>query len=657
MPKPLAYLLAALLLAILAIFARVGRSEDPATPPPAITAAASQPAETLEEKTCREIREAFEKGGPLASCWNVQAGWNLTQQVAWIRAGNHYFPTVYVPLLSQFANNPKRWERYLEEHREALDFIRKYRLPITGRWHNWGSDFTSLAPEERGPFEASPLIHNLRADGSLNSDPLIDPLGPLEPWSAEGKALATSHFLNALAAYYPDPPRVYFLENNEASVAELGAYTTPTSERDAWRFPLRAWRDNLPSISLRMADHAALHPDPNQLEATLSRAMREKYEALTAALLENAPPQWRGRIYTGGYAGLNPAAGLNRQPFDHQRPQEDFAHSPFGAAVWQFTEPSDRVYDDGSGSPWNWHDWLRSPHALNHNNGPLTRYLAATRPLWHEDRSFWLSPTRGREAARPDENGEPSHGGYVLPDRLFGFARVCLWSDRPKNRATNLRWFAASQVQLSDEWYANATKDPPEVRGLTQADYFAKVQLAVDEVWTDRRLLKFWREADPVINPDPALCDWRLPASIPLADGTAHQVIDDRSRVLYTDADPPRYDTDAKGEKIDTWRESDGRRELRVFAQAYRLADSYLIIAYSPRQVRENVTVQVPGFGPVTIPEVGPAGAFHFAGAPLPEPAPEPAPDPTPDPLPPPTDRTQRAAALLREALELLETP
>jgi len=608
------------------------------------TATNSTPAPLSEaqvERTCREIREAFEKGGPLVSCWNVQAGWNLTQQVAWIKAGNHYFPTIYVPIITQNANNPLRWERYLEEHRDALEFIRQHRLPITCRWHNWGSDFTEVAPENRGPFEESPLIHRLREDGSLDSIPVIDPLGPLKPWSDEGKAIATSHFLNALAAFYPDCPRLYWLENNEASVGEVGTYTAPTSERDEWRFPLRVWKDNLPAISLRMADHAAAHPDANQLEVTIHRAMREKYEALTTALLEHAPAQWRGRIYSGGYAGMNPAAGLNRQPFDHRRPQEDFAHSPFSPAIWQFTEPSDRVYDDGSGSPWNWHDWLRSPHALNHNNGPLTRYLAATRPLWHEDRSFWLSPTRGRAAAKPDEDGNPEHGGYVLPDRLFGFARVCLWSDRPKGRATNLRWFASSRKQLGDEWYAS-DKDPPEVRGLTEYDYFARVQQAVDEVWSDPRLLRFWRESDPVINPDPALCDWRLPDSI---DG--HSVIDDRSRVLYTDADPPRFDATGK----DLWRESDGRMELKVFSQGYKLGESYLLIAYSPRELRENVTVQVPGLGPVTIPLVGPEGVFHFAGAELPEPHP----DPIPDPLPPPTDRTQRAAALLREALELLE--
>lgn len=557
---------------------------------------AAEPATPEEQKTVNNIKSAFSAGGPLISSWNVQAGWNLRKQVEWIKAGHHYYPTIWVPLTTQGANRENRWNTWYAENREALEFINRHKIPVTLRWHNWLNELTDVEPADRGPFELSPLVHGLRADGSLDSVPITDPFGPIEPWRVVGEGLGGSYWFARLAEVLYDVPFVYLLENNEGSVAEFGNYTevlTGAGSKDAWGYRRRKWIDNLSSRSVRAAEYAKSHT-VEEGEIALNRGYRERYEALTSGLFKTMPAIWRGKAYTGGYGGLGELSesGLLGRTFSYKRPQEDWGHSPWAPVIWHFSAPSARVYDDGSGSPFNWHDWVRGPHILHHNTAPLLRYLDKTRgEYWHDDRSWWISPQRCRAAAA-------EHGGYVLPDRAKGFARAVLWSVIANRRATVLRGFASSQTELSDQWFSSKN-DPPELAHLTHGDYFASAMSAVDEVWNEPTLLMFWRDGVPVINPDPHFCRWELPSD----------VVDDRSRTLYTDADPPRF---VGG--IDQWRKVDGSMELKVFAQAWRMGSSTLVYAWSPRGVRNNVTVQIPGGEPMKFDVVDQDGEFKWIG-------------------------------------------
>ncbi len=542
------------------------------------------------------IKTAFLSGGPLVSCWNVNGGWNLNQQVQWIKEGVPYAPTIFCPTIAQRANKDRTWDEWYPKYADALKFINDNELPVTLRWHNWGADHYLVEP--RKPFDESALVFRVDADGNLNDGKLLCPLAPILPWRLEGEAIATSYWIARLAEVLPNVPRLYWLENNESALAELGFYTEPLTTKDQWGHRHRAWKSNLQLLSVRMAEWAMTH-DANDCEAAIKDGFVKQRQAMTNAMKANAPAVWSGKIYTGGYGGLGTIgeAGLNNQKYSYKRPQENWASYPYAPEAYQFDEASERCYDDGSGSPWNWHDWVRGPHVLQQNLGLLNRRLEANNPLWHNDQSFWISPTRCIKA-------HPDHGGYVLPKRVKGFARACLWADRPRHSAKVFRWFADSQEELTNKWFANESA-PPELQAYTYADYFQPVIDAVKEVWDNHLLAEFWRYGEPILNTDPALCDWELPPD----------VFDDRSRTLYTDADPPRYTKDSRGKTIDTWRASDGKVELKVFAQGWRMGSMYLIYAWSPRQTRTKVTVNVPGYGGVLFDTVDQDGDFRIVGA------------------------------------------
>lgn len=552
-----------------------------------------------ETRALAAIKGAFTPAtrGPLISCWNIQwnenalnSGWNLRQQVEWIKAGHPYHITIYVPLTSQGANNPTKWTNFKTMFAAELAYINANKLPVTVRWHNW---LNEMIDGVRPPYPDSPLVHYLKSDGTLEDQAILDPFAPLSSWTATGVGLSTSYWIQQLAAECPDVPSWYWLENNEASMGAEGQYTTLLSgPKDAWGYKPRAWRSNLNTISVRAADYAASHTTA-QLHIDLPRKWREKRETMEAAILANAPATMQGKIYFGGYGDLGTLgeSGMLGQTYSYLNPAVDWNFMRWDVAVHSFTDPSERCYDDGSGSPWNWHDWVRGPHVLQHNFVPLLREQRANKSPYHDDMSWWMSPSRCRAAA-------VDHGGYVLPERAKGFARACLWSSRPDV----FRFFASSQEKLTDQWFTSAS-DPVEVQSLTTGDYFNAAMSTVDEVWLSQTLLKFWREGEPVVNPDPHFCKWVLPSD----------VNDNRSLTLYSTVDAPRY---VGG--VDTWNQQDGKVELKVFAQAYRINDpafgpQTLVFAWSPRQVRTNVGIQVPGVGTVMFDTVDQDGEWRLS--------------------------------------------
>lgn len=545
--------------------------------------------------TVQELNEAHTLGGPTINSWNVNTAYSLPRQVERIKNGQHWAVTIWVPLLQQGANNPARWDRWLSEpmvkvngvdtptfgNRDALLWLQANPQPITLRYHNQWNDLVENDPAKRGEFVDSPLIWSLRADGSLNNDPVLDPFGPIERWSELGVQIGSTLWVKNLCVYLGNAPKVYWLENNEASVGELGRYTDPIpSMRDTWGKPLRRWKDAMERISLRAADIKNSGVDANDLEVMINRALIARSQAMNQGIKDSVPDDWKCKVYIGGYGGLT---NLLTDDYYSARPQEDHALHPFAASLHQFDEPSERCYDDGSGGPANWHDYVRSPFNLQNNAQLVTQYLSS-RPLWHDDLSFWFNWERMAKAV-------PDHGGLVTPGKMTGFARMCLWSGRPKGKNRNLRWFANSQRELTDKWYTSTVPEP--FASYTESDYFEASRKAVEEVWDNDILLWLWREGDAIDNGE---SPWKWDV-----DGKKLA-----NRLLYTSADSPRY----VGTK-DTWRDKNWQRSLKVHAIGYRVGPVYMVLAWAPFGEMRNVTVDVPGYGQVVFDVVDQDGEWR----------------------------------------------
>ena len=54
-------------------------------------------------------------------------------------------------------------------------------------------------------------------NGEPDDMPVADPMGPVSRWQELGEDVAGSLWVKTLAEIYPDPPLIYFLENNEGA--------------------------------------------------------------------------------------------------------------------------------------------------------------------------------------------------------------------------------------------------------------------------------------------------------------------------------------------------------------------------------------------------------------------------------------------------------
>jgi hypothetical protein len=194
-----------------------------------IDLAAHNPAAAVED-----IRTAFTSGLPLAAEWNIGQtgrGWTLDYQVDLIRQGYRILPTIYNPLPNGQGNNAEILGKWLLKNRAAIEQLREWKLPICLRSPNWLSILTSKPPSKyRVPFDRldeSPLAWRIDESGKPDDMPIADPMGPVSRWREMGTDVATSLWVKALAEIYPDPPLIYFLENNEGARLKAKTFFGP----------------------------------------------------------------------------------------------------------------------------------------------------------------------------------------------------------------------------------------------------------------------------------------------------------------------------------------------------------------------------------------------------------------------------------------------
>lgn len=483
--------------------------------------------------------------GPWVSCWNTQGGWNLKKQVELIKAGVHYAPMINVPLLSQGANNPARWQGFLDENAAELEYLNSLKEPVYLRTHNIGNDLMRLPRE---PYPLNALVNFRKADGSIEDSKVLDSLAPVKPWADLGVEFANCWFMQQLKVRLPDVD-VVLIENNEAADTWLGDITKVTNVKDQYGYKVREFLPGLDKINLRASEFVGT---VDELETKMLSNLRAQYRAFQDSFRANVP--WK--VTFAGYAGISASDGLiNNQIYRREKIQ------------WKFDMHSVRCYDDGSGSPVNWHYYPRGAHALQmcmigENNDHM---------------SLWMSPQRTRV------------GGYIKPPVVKGFSRFALWADLDHGDKVAC-WFADSKQQMTDTWW-DGMNDPPELKHYTHGDFFQTAVDAVEEVWKTPLLLELWRKGEPILSPDPHVMSWLPPVE---------------NRFLTNSV---RF-VDGK----DTWRAADGQVVVGIHALAWKLGDRVVIYAWSPKGVTDDVVLPVPGVGNVELGTVDQDGTWKVNG-------------------------------------------
>ncbi len=507
---------------------------------PALQAA---PGDGRAAGTAREIARELAKpnrdpGGwplPVMGHWAAilrEQHFSSLYQASLLERGHRVMPTLPMP---DPGDKP-----YSPEAKALLEKLARWGAPVTFRAGQWESVLMDKSHPvgEPGkwrnlPPEKSPLVKGAKGFW-------ITPWGPIEPWIEAGRYTVSGSAMKEIQEIYPDPPRVILLSNNEARILKP-------------KVDLGAEGIALPS------EVAAKGKRRGMIEGYV-----ERYGALLKAMREAlASEAWRKNALMVGYGAFGPP---------HFGRMGHWTQYSF--ATDERVQSWHLAWDGGSPSYYT-HNWnastdyrVWSPQVESQNWIFMLEEAYRERPEFWFEVSVWDGNTG--DAEKRKKNAYLKAGQRWSPERYAGYVQFGMWLLRPRV----VREFRGSTCP----------------RAEFQKDFEAAVA-AVDRVWYDPVLQRFWRHGALVPNrahPHPYQED--IPDRWKSAD---------RWFMLDTSLDP------ARPWKLDT--------ELPVFSLARSIGErgrrEWLVYAHSPLQDRSGVEIRIPDYGKVSM-DVSVGGSF-----------------------------------------------
>ncbi len=539
-------------LAILAAFAFPAAGQDQVSP------------RLLDEIRQEATRSPGDRAGrplPLAAHWNTaganRAGFSPEYQLRLLRAGHHILPWLDWPptdrgLEQMFKPNDPRRQKYfdsrLKEYEPVIKELARLRLPLSFLATQWESvltydkDFFNLPPDK------NPNVIGL--DGKVQAR--VCPFGPVEPWRRAGRSWTDNSFFKRIQEWYPDPPLVLLISNNEH--AKL------------------AWTEA--EQSKRYLDRYGRGRSAEFKRKVVGDGWVERYRALLDGLRAGLGEGWRKRVKLVGYEAFPPVH------FGRWGGWMEYSLYTPGRL-----DPQPLVWDGGSPS-YYLHNWMTltdytlwSPQVETMNWVFMLREVRRTRPDFWFELSTWDGNVPGQ--ANDKRMFYARQGQRFTPARYEGFVQYGMWLTRPRV----VREFRG---YLETVAYAGP--------------YFDAILRAVDRVYQEPVLRRFWRQGTLVVNPR-----GRHPfqAAIPREYKDAA-----RWFLLDTSLTPKEL----RAEEFDNAKPPSRQTEIPVFALALVLGTApereWLVYAHAPRQARVGVGITVPGYGVITV-DVAQSGSFY----------------------------------------------
>ena len=383
---------------------------------------------------------------PLVGSWNASTWWNYDEDTAgfhpgWqlemVDQGHHFLPWFNIP------DPDPECEQCCTDYLESP--IRKaaqLNLPISFL----GTQWEHYLYDDPAYFDLPPSQNpNVVSSTTGTVQRKISPFGPVNYWYEVGKKWGSSPMMQQAIGWYPLPPLVIFVSNNEAL-----KLTWPDAETDQHYIDLYGYgRDN------------------DFKRQVFADAWQERYIALIRGFrdgLGNA--DWQANSKFIGFGAFGPGY-MGRwdgwKEYSLYVPNRIDPHPLFweGGSPECYLWPSmrDNIVKGESFYPMNWVFMLDEAHQLNP--------------------SFWFefSSWDGDQATQDtyDEIGQS-----LKPERYKGFVQFGMWMIRPR-----LVRVYRSHEQSRDE----------------MLPWFMPVADAVDRVYDDPVLESFWRNSDIGVNP------------------------------------------------------------------------------------------------------------------------------------------------------------
>lgn len=441
--------------------------------------AQSQPA------VVREIRdEALRKnnsGGrplPLAGHWNAgdyPDGFDPDYQMTMIERGHHLLPWFGQPSPDSVPGNPQQ-SRYFER---AFKRAAALKLPISFLSTQWERLLTDDPAFFNLPADENPNVINFIGQPQR----MVSPFGPVASWREVGRKWITSPMLSRLEEWYPEPPRVLFVSNNEHPKPEWGQI----------------------EMDLHFVKLYGTGRDREFLRQTVSEGWIERYRAMQVAMVDGMKQKaWKANSVLIGYN----AFGV---PFFGRS-----ANWPgYSLTVPGRVDANPLMWDGGSPSYYVWETDDSTDYTVYSPQIEAMNYVFMQQDAWQANPDFWFefSVWDGRSPGAPKDKAKiyASRGQTFTPERYGGFVQFGMWLLRPR---------VVREFRPGNDTKANSEA------------YFLPIVAAVDRVYANQVLKSFWRSGTLVPN---RAHQHPYQSNIP----TAYQKVD-RWFLLETSLDPPR---------------------------------------------------------------------------------------------------------------------
>jgi len=487
---------------------------------------------------------------PVVSHWANSFGRNnfsSDYQIGLLAQGHHIMPTLPFPNSAAAG--------YDEAGKPWVEKLSRWKAPFSLRAGQW----EAVLYDKKQPHDNPGKWRDLPADKSpLEIDhegkilKLLSPFGAVDPWYEAGVYATHSPAFAQLQQWYPDPPLVILLSNNEAGKLKPKLDVEKTSKR--------------------YVDAHGRGKPGSYIRGALAKGYLERYAALLKGVREGlASPVWRQRAKLVAYEAFGP---------EHLGRWDGW--EAYSLATEEQISPWHLVWEGGSPSYYT-HNWNASTdYRVWSPQVEANNWVFMLEEAYRDRPEFWfeISVWDGNEArtTNPKKKSSRKMDQYIKagqtwsPERYAGFVQFGMWLLTPRV----IREFRGSSVPRQE----------------FHQDFEALVA-AVDRVWQDPVLTRFWRASRLVPNRSHKHpYQTKIPAKWNDVD---------RWYLLNTSLDAPW-----------PWAHN---TEIPVFSLARVLGEpgdrQWLVYAHAPVQARSGVEIEIPEYGKVKV-DVTPAGSFYL---------------------------------------------
>ena len=525
--------------------------------------------EDLSLRTADEIRQEAVRANqgdagrplPLAAHWNCYGangeGFSPAYQLQLIRQGHHLLPWLDWPptdrsLDASFKQDGPRRQKYIDDRKKRYEPIIKelarLRLPLSFLATQWESELTSDKAFFDLPADKNPNV--MGVDGKVQ--PRVCPFGPVGPWREVGRRWTDNSLFKSLQEWYPEPPLVLLISNNEHSKL--------------------TWSEV--EQSRRYLDQYGRSRPDDFKRKVVGDGWIERYGAMLESMRSGlASPAWKKHARFIGYEAFPPAH------FGRWSGWKEYSLCTPGRL-----DPFPLCWDGGSPS-YYLHNWMAltdytlwSPQVESMNWVFMLDDVHRVRPEFWFELSTWDGdqPGQGNDKRRfYARQGQP-----FTPDRYEGFVQFGMWLTRPRT-VRDFRGY------LETVEYAGP--------------YFQPIVRAVDRVYENKVLQRFWRKGELVANPG---------RKHPYQSNVPPEYKDVARWFLLETSLTPK---ELRSEEFDNAKPPALQTEIPVFALALVIGSApnreWLVYANAPRQARLGVEITLPGYGAITM-DVPQTGSF-----------------------------------------------